>query len=74
MEDADKAVGQLSERLAMGLAPGSQLVVVAAGPGEGVSAQKAHWSQASPRRRLRAKRANTTRLRPDALVMGDVPA
>jgi hypothetical protein len=36
--------------------------------------QKAHWSPVSLNRRLRAKRASTTRLRPEALVIGEVPA
>lgn len=49
-------------------------VVVPASPGERDSAENAHRWQASARWVLRANRARTTRLVPDAFVIGAVPA
>ena len=47
---------------------------VARAPGEPRIAQNAHWRTASPRRRLRAYQASTTRRVPEARVIGEVPA
>jgi hypothetical protein len=55
-------------------AAGAELVVVGAGPGEAVRAQKACWWSGSARRSLRTNRATTTFFLPDCLVTGELPA
>ena len=74
MKNSDQAIGYLSEGLVVGLASPPELVVVAAGARRRAEGTKAHRSPALATRRLRAKRAKTTRLCPEALVTGDEPA
>lgn len=57
VQDPNPSIGKLSNRLTVGLASPSQLVVEARAPGELVIEQKAHWSKASAKRRLRMWRS-----------------
>ena len=74
VEDADEAVAEGAECLVVSIAGGAALVVVVAAGGLLVSEQKAHWSMASWRRRLRTWQASTRDFLPLAIVIGDVPA
>ena len=74
MEDADEAVTEGAQGLVVQVAGAATVVVEGAGAGLACRAQKAHWSMASYRRRLRTWRASTARFLPDATVNGDVPA
>ena len=58
----------------VGVVGGAVLVVERSGAGTGGQREKAHWSMASLRRRLRTWRARTARFLPDATVSGEVPA
>ena len=73
VEDADEPVREGSEGLVVGGSAGALPVIERALRGELLSAAKACRNSASPRRRLRAKRARTTRLVPEALVIRDMP-
>jgi hypothetical protein len=74
VQDAHPAVGELADRLGVGLAAPPQGIVVAPRPGLAVSELKDQRWQASARRRLRAPPVRTIRLRPEARVIGAVPA
>ena len=54
VQDADQAVPELAQGCVVTDPAPAQGVVVGAGTGELVRAQKAHWWIASPKRRLRA--------------------
>ena len=73
MQDADEAVRELAQRGVMADLPGAERVVVGPCAGDALSALKACWCRAAPRRRLVAYLASTTVLRPDALVIGLCP-
>jgi len=75
VQETDEAVGQLADGLVMDLAPARGGWSKRRAPGEVVIEQKTHWSPMLLHRRLRARRASTPRLlRPEALVIGEVPA
>jgi hypothetical protein len=72
VEDADEPVGEGSEGLVVGGAAGALPVIER--PGGNCSAPRTPaGTMHQPRWRLRAKRASTTRLVPEALVIGDMP-
>ena len=73
VEDADEAVREGAQGLVVRGPAGSMSVVVGAGSWRGDEGSESLLESASARRRLRAYLAKTTRLVPDARVIGDMP-
>ena len=73
MKDADELVGQFAAGDLAGVGAGI-VGIDPAPPGDALSEQRAHCQQASNSRLLRTSLATTTRLVPDARVMGAAPA
>ena len=73
VQDADEAVGEPAERVAVVESFGALLVVEGARPGDACSEEKAQDIRASTSRSLWMNRAATTFFLPDARVIGLVP-
>ena len=74
VQDADQPVAQRPQCLMVGGTTSPVGVVEPRAPGEPVKAANAHRWQAVLRRRFPTARASTTWRRPEARVMGAVPA
>ena len=74
MEAADESVGELARGDVVADPAVAERLVVGVGAGEPRIDPRANCCSASASRRLRAWRARTLFLLPDALVIGEVPA